>query len=206
MVLLVLVVIWAAVLLVPLVRAKADGTLGDSIGSFRRHLSVLERAAPTTVSPANRLRSPVGPVAIPPYRAPASMLPRPAPGMRRAPMGYPYAASPAALRRRQAQKRRRDVLFALLAGMFGSLLLGMIPGLGLMLWVFLLFVVMTAGYIALLVHMRNLVAERDMKMTFLPAPSAPAAYAGYGERRSATGTYGGAAGSYGELLAHRPAN
>src|SRR4030088_996074 len=88
-VLLVLVAIWAAVLLVPLVRAKADGTLGDSIGTFRRHLSVLERAAPTTVSPANRLRSPTGQVAIPPYRPPASMLPRPAPPTRRMPAGLP---------------------------------------------------------------------------------------------------------------------
>src|ERR1700736_4076076 len=92
-VLLVLVVIWAAVLLTPLVRARADGALGDSIGSFRRHLSVLERAAPTTVSPANRLTIPPPRVATPPYRPPAAPTRRPATASRRAPSGYPYAAS-----------------------------------------------------------------------------------------------------------------
>ena len=48
MVLLVLAGIWVVVIAVPLVRAKTEGKLGDSIGSFRRHLSVLERAAPLT--------------------------------------------------------------------------------------------------------------------------------------------------------------
>ncbi|HEX4865029.1 MAG TPA: hypothetical protein VFV02_13230, partial [Acidimicrobiales bacterium] len=67
-VLLVLAIIWG-VLLVSWLRSRTEGTFSDSVGTFRRHLSVLERAAPSTVAPANRLRS--GPVAgrtsIPPY-------------------------------------------------------------------------------------------------------------------------------------------
>lgn len=206
--LLVLAGIWAAVLLTPLVRARADGALGDSIGSFRRHLSVLERAAPTTVSPANRLRIPPVQVAIPPYRPPASPMRRPVPAGRRVASGYPYAASPAGLRRRQAQRRRRDVLFALVAGMAGSLLLAFIPGLSVMMWVHILLDVLFVGYVALLIRMRNVAAEREMKLTFLPSHAAvpgPATYGAYNGRPSAEG-YGHAAAGYGSLLARQPAN
>lgn len=216
MVLLVLAGIWVAVLLAPVLRARAEGTLGDSIGTFRRHLSVLERTAPTTVSPANRLRTPTGQVAIPPYRPTASKLPRPGPGGRFPSAGYPYAGSPTALRRRQAQKRRRDVLFTLLVGMAGSLLLGLIPSLSVMLWVHVLLDLVFAGYVALLVRMRNVAAEREMKLTFLPG-SAPATYSSYGDGGYGDGGYGDGGGQaavgyggsgtpYGELLARRPAN
>jgi hypothetical protein len=155
---------------------------------------VLERTAPTTVSPANRLRTPTGQVAIPPYRPATPQLPR-----------YPYAGSPSVLRRRQAQKRRRDVLFTLLVGMGASLMLGLIPGLSVMLWVHALLDVLCAGYVALLVRMRNVVAEREMKLTFLPAGPSQASYGRYGGQES-TGSYGRAATSYGELLARRQAN
>jgi hypothetical protein len=204
-VLLVLAGIWAAVLAAWFLRARAEGTLGDSVGMFSRHLSVLERAAPTTVRPANRLRTPAGQVAIPPYR-PSSprYVPRAPAGGRRPPVAYPYAASPAALRRRRAQKRRRDVLFALMAGMAGSLMLGLIPGLGVMLWVHVLLDVLFAGYVALLIRIRNLSTEREMKLTFLPPAPVPA-YGAYDGPR-ATGSYGRAATGYGELLSRRPAN
>ena len=64
--------------------------------------------------------------------------------------------SASAHRRRQAQKRRRDVLFALLAGMAGSLLLSMVHGLGVMLYVHVVLDLLFVGYIGLLVRMRNL--------------------------------------------------
>ena len=205
MVLLVLAVIWIAVLIVPLVRGRAQGGLGNSIGTFRRHLSVLERTAPTTVSPANRLRTPASQAGIPPYRPPSSsLLPRPAVGVRRAPSAYPYAASPAALRRRQAQKRRRDVLFALIAGMAGSLLLGLIPGLSVMLWVHAGLDVLFAGYVCLLIRMRTLATEREMKLTFLPP--VPTVYASYGQSQAAEARYSWAPAEYGDLLARRSAH
>jgi hypothetical protein len=210
LVLLVLAGIWAVVLITPLVRARADGSLGDSIGSFRRHLSVLERAAPTTVPPANRLRIPPAQVAIPPYRPPASPMRRPAASGRRVPSGYgsPYGASPAVMRRRRAQRRRRDVLFALVAGMLGSLMLSRIPGLGAMMWVQVATDLLFVGYVALLIRMRNVSAEREMKLTFLPAHAAvpaPSAYGSYGGPRIAEG-YGQAATGYGSLLARQTAN
>ena len=72
MVLLVLAIIWG-VLLVSWLRSRTEGTFSDSVGTFRRHLNVLERTTPSIVAPANRLRS--GPVAgrtgIPPYRSTA---------------------------------------------------------------------------------------------------------------------------------------
>jgi uncharacterized membrane protein YciS (DUF1049 family) len=141
------------------VRARSEGTLGDSIGSFRRHLSVLERAAPLTVSPANRLRIPGSMSSIPPYRSATA-------GNGRVAMAGQQKTRQ---QRRQAQKRRRDVLLALVVAMGGSALLAMIPGLSIMWMVNLVIDVLFGGYLALLVRMRNVAAEREMKLTFLPA-------------------------------------
>mgnify|MGYP006207422537 CR=1 FL=1 len=46
MVLLVLAGIWAAVLIPPAVRARAEGRPGDSIRNFKRQQSVLRRTGP----------------------------------------------------------------------------------------------------------------------------------------------------------------
>ena len=152
-VLLVLAGIWVAVIVVPLVRAKTEGKLGDSIGTFRRHLSVLERAAPLTVTPANRLRLPHSNGVIAPYRPPAAA----------------HVRVPASRGRHQrAQKRRRDVLMGLVVAMAGSALLAMIPGLGVMWLVNVIVDVLFVVYVAMLVRIRNLAAEREMKLTFLP--------------------------------------
>jgi hypothetical protein len=166
-VLLVLAVVWL-VLLVSWFRSRTDGSFSDSVSSFRRHLTVLERATPGTVRPANRLRS--GPVA---GRQPM----RPGPALR---TGYASRSmvgaagfrrlSPAALRRRQAQRRRRDVFFALLAGVIGTFVVALIPGLKIMWPVQLAFDALFLVYLALLVRMRNLAAERAVKLTFIPPP------------------------------------
>lgn len=160
-VLLVLAGIWAAVIIAPMVRARVEGTPADSIGSFRRQLSVLERTAPSVVHPANRLRMD-GAAAIPPYRPQVARPQLPL-----------VPSSSAALRRQQVRKRRRDVFFALLAGTGGSLLLGLLPGLQVMLFVFAVFAVLLGGYVAMLVRLRNLAAEREMKLRFLPTAGLP---------------------------------
>ncbi len=163
MVLLVLAAIWAAVIVVPLVRARTEGGLGDSIGSFRRHLSVLERAAPRRVAPANRLRMTNVTTSIPPYRGPVSSNAR------------PTSPRQSTTQRRLAQKRRRDVFVALVVGVAFSALLAMIPGLSIMWTVNIVVDLLFVGYVALLVRMRNLAAEREMKLTFLPTPAPLAA-------------------------------
>ncbi|MHB1931168.1 MAG: hypothetical protein ACYCUG_17395, partial [Acidimicrobiales bacterium] len=56
-VLLVLAVAWGAVL-VFWFRSRSQGSFGDSVGMFHRHLHVLERTTPATLAPANRLRGP----------------------------------------------------------------------------------------------------------------------------------------------------
>lgn len=179
MVLLVLAIIWG-VLLVSWLRSRTEGTFSDSVGTFRRHLSVLERAAPSTVTPANRLRS--GPVAgratIPPYRPSSTIR-----GQRIGPSSRPAApAAPAAalrpsgesvMRRRRSQKRRRDVFFALAAGVFGSLLLAVMSGVSAVWSVQVLFDLLLTGYVALLIRMRNLAAERELKLTFMPQSARP---------------------------------
>ena len=211
MVLLVLALIWGA-LLVSWLKSRSESTFSDSVGTFRRHLTVLERATPTTVRPANRLRDGYSGAAQ--YRSSARgqlQAGRPTPARHPAPgrsagaaarptgarSGRPIAGNAAALRRRQAQKRRRDVFFALLAGAAGSFLLALIPGLSIMWAVQVICDVLLAGYVAMLVRIRNLAAERELKLRFIPN-ARPAA-------RSSRSYDFGAAG-YGELELRRAAN
>ncbi len=194
MVLLVLAIVWG-VLLVSWLRSRTNGTFYDSVGTFRRHLTVLERATPAGVHPANRLRT--GPMVGRPVR--------PSPvrtGYQGRPMGRAAGAglrppSPALRRRRQAQKRRRDVFFALLAGVVGTFLLAIIPGLSVMWSVQVVFDLLLVGYVALLVRMRNLAAERELKLTFMPQQTGAL-------RPRATYDFGN--GGYGELGLRRAAN
>jgi hypothetical protein len=148
-VLLFLAVIWAAVLVPPLLRARAEGRPADSIGNFRRQLHVLQRTGPGYVPPANTLR------------AGMSLVPRP-------------PVSSDATRRARTLKRRRDVLFGLLGAMGGSLLLGFVPSLRVLWGLHLVLDVLFAGYVALLVRMRNVAAEQEMKLRFIPRASAAA--------------------------------
>ena len=193
MVLLVLALIWGA-LAVSWLRSRSTSTFSDSVGTFRRHLTVLERTSPTTVAPANRLRG------INPGRTTPSV------GLNRRPvqMGVsipmrtmPMAANSAALRRRAAQKRRRDVFFALLAAATGSLALALLVGISIMWPVQIVCDLLLGGYVMLLVRIRNVAAERELKLRFIPADR-PVARA----RRS----YDFGAAGYGDLDFRRAAN
>lgn len=198
MVLLLLALIWGA-LLVSWLRSRSATTFTDSVGTFRRHLNVLERATPTTVRPANRLVDPVSQ-----YRPASPRGARPTVGPARRP--GPLAANPAGLKRRQVQKRRRDVFFALMAGTVGSLALAIIPGLSIMWSVQVLFDLLLGSYVAILIRMRNQAAEREMKLRYIPSartttarPRRPA----YDSRRPA---YDFGASGYGDLELRRAAN
>jgi hypothetical protein len=155
-VLFILACVWAAVLLPPFLRNRSEARPADSITSFRRQLSVLERTTPGA-----------HPAATPflPYRRPH--------GARNA------VVSPIApvMTRREAQKRRRDILSGLLAAMVGSLILGFVPGMQVMLGLHLVLDVLFVAYVAVLVQVRRAADERELKVRFLPAranPSEPA--------------------------------
>ena len=174
MVLLILAVIWAAVLIPPMLRARAESTAADSIGDFRRQLRVLQRTRRSVGSPhelVERATVPAGsPVADRPLALvgqPATVLhlvPQPPPGHRAA-----GGLSPSA--RARTIRRRRDVFFSLVMGMGTTFVMAMVLT-ETALWVLHLVIDgLFLGYLALLVRMRNIAAEREMKLRFLPPPA-----------------------------------
>ncbi len=60
LVLIVLAVMWIAVLLPPYLRSRSSGRPSDSISSFQRQLSVLERSSPSSPSELGHRRAPAG--------------------------------------------------------------------------------------------------------------------------------------------------
>ena len=138
MVLVVLAVVWAVVLIPPWLRNRAEGRPGDSIGAFHRQLTTLERTGPETAPP----RTPLMPQARP-------------------------AARPAGARAR-LQRRRRGVMLVLGAAMVSTLMLSFVPGLRSMLLLHVIVDLLFAVYVALLIRLRGLSAEREMKLRFLP--------------------------------------
>lgn len=147
MVLLVLAVVWAAVLIPPAVRARAEGRPGDSISAFRRQLAGLHRTSPRSAQV--RMAQPVG----------TSSHHRPR-------VTAPPVVSNAT--RRRTLKRRRDVLTGLVAAAVVTLVLGAIPALRAMWVLHLLVDTALAAYVVLLVRLRNITAEKEMKVRFLP--------------------------------------
>ena len=191
-VLLILVVVWAAVLGPSLLRRRVDRRSGDSIGAFHRQLRVLERAGPTLVDPAFRLTTAL------PDGAPRAVLPAapPRPGLilvrPDAPAMSPRTAAGAAAGRFPAAgstdgvpavaagqdpyfrpgacKRRRDVVLCLVSAVLGSALLGAIPALRPMLLVTAFAGVAAGLYVGLLVRLRHRADERAAKLRYLPPP------------------------------------
>jgi hypothetical protein len=161
-VLLILAGIWAAVLIPPLLAGRAEGRPADSIGDFRRQLHVLRRAAPVSVPAAHSLAT----YGVVPFVA------------------APRTQSRHDAARRRTVKRRRDVFYALLSSMVGTLVLGMVPGMRVLLGLHVVLDALFAAYVFVLVRMRNLAAERDMKVHFLPHAS-PGTEPAFALRRSA---------------------
>ena len=155
MVLLILAVVWAVFLVPQVVRARTESRPSDSIGAFQRQLSVLERTTPGGVTPLRSYRS-VSPVSSTPSAALGG--------------GVAFALPT----RSEVRKRRRDILLGLLAAMAGSLVLGLVPGLRVMLGLHLVLDLLFAGYVALLIRARNLAAEREMKVRYLAGGPEPA--------------------------------
>lgn len=141
-----------------MLRARAENRPAGSIVDFRRGLHVLARTGPGS-GPATGTRADYQPA----YRETAY---RP---VGTAMQQYSPVAVPRAVRRRQAVKRRCDILVGLLVAMGASLVLGLLPGLRVLLAVHVVIDLVFAGYVAALIYMRNLAAEREMKLRFLPS-------------------------------------
>jgi uncharacterized protein (DUF58 family) len=77
------------------------------------------------------------------------------------------ATAPSAARSRTI-RRRRDVLSALIVAVLATLVLGLLPAFRVMLVAHVVADVLLVAYVALLVHQRNVAAEREMKVRFLP--------------------------------------
>ena len=147
MVLMLLAVVWIAVLAPPLLKRGAESRRADSIGDFHRQLGVLRRTGPRAAGLAG-------------YRAPAR------PGVAGATYASQRTAVPVA--RSRTLKRRRDVLVGLVGSTVVFAGIGMVPRLHVVLAAAAITAVLLVAYVAMLVRIRNLAAEREMKLTFLP--------------------------------------
>jgi hypothetical protein len=178
-VLVILAMVWAVFLLPQLFRARAERST-DLIGAFGRQLSVLERATSVSQGSVTRLRPAAGRRAAgarPAGMRPAGMRPAGSIALARAatprPTGGHAVARHRSPGRASARKRRRDIFCGLLVAMGVSLVLSIIPAMGMMLWVHLALDVAFVAYVALLVRVRNLATERELKVRFLPTVSSP---------------------------------
>jgi hypothetical protein len=148
--------------------SRPESRSSDSIGTFRQQLTVLERTGPTSVSPAFRMRNSQTGV----YGASAVSF---APLAAVAPRAVPVPVS----RRRQVQKRRRDVFYGLLVAMVGAAGLGFLPGLSVMWWLSVLLAVALMVYVVVLVQLRAATVDRVARVPTIgyPPPSAFGSYA-----------------------------
>jgi hypothetical protein len=150
-VLFILAVAWA-VYLVNWARSRSEHRSVNSISSFNKHLSVLERTSPGRGAAPTRIAGPA------PQRSNMTLA-RPA----FAPT--PYRRS-AAMTRRQARERRKNVLMGLAGAVMVSLVLAIGLG-GPALYLNLLFDGLLAAYVVVLVQMRRQAEERQVKVRYL---------------------------------------
>jgi hypothetical protein len=206
--LLVLAVAWGTVLFF-WVRSRSQGGFGDSVGLFHRHLHVLERTAPSTLAAANRLRAPVAAPTLA-RRGGVGPSSRPAVGRPSAPTGYGARSSGvqvvANARRRRSQRRRRDVLYILGILAVATAVVAGTTGMRTAVYAQVAVDVVLAAYIALLVRMRNLAAERDLKLRAIPTRPVAQRRAAAGPRRSQAQGGGYVVGGYGDLALRRAAS
>lgn len=171
LVLVILAAIWAAVLLPPYLQNRRETRPGDSIATFRSQLSVLERTTPGgRASALGRHDSPYDArFDVARYAPVAAARPASRPASRRG------APSPAALRRAEVRRRRRDVFLTLLGAVGVTFVLAI--AMGGAVWMLQLAVdVAFSAYVALLVKIQQDNVEHDAKVRYLqPAPrrSAP---------------------------------
>jgi hypothetical protein len=151
-VLLILGVVWAVVLGPSLLRKRAERHSSDSIGAFHRQLRVLEHTGPSLVDPANRMASMTRPISTGPHP----------PEVRHDPFFRPEAC-----------RRRRDVLLVLTATTVATGLLGIVPSMQPVLVLTAFGLAALVGYVVLIVRLRSLAVEREVKLRYLPQATQP---------------------------------
>jgi membrane protein implicated in regulation of membrane protease activity len=177
-VLFILAVVWA-VYLASWFRSRSETRSVNSISSFSRHLSVLERTAPGAGT------SPARAADFGPARAAAGL----------GPLGSPVGSrSPQSV----ARKRRKDILMGLLTATAMTALAGFFVG-GVFVLLFGLSFVLTVAYVVLLAQARKRLVEKRAKVRYLaPQHTARSAEPGWEdeywservhEGRTADGTY-----------------
>jgi hypothetical protein len=171
---LVLAVTWAVVLTFWF-RSRSQPSLSDSVTQFHRHLRVIQRAAPATMVPANRLRGPVcAPMPLGPMLPPAAAEDHvagldgadrdgPTPALDPVRRGAAYREQVAANRRRRVQRRRRDVLIVLAAVAVATLVLTLVDRIPDAALAQIVSDVALAGYILLLAGAHTSAARRSAR-------------------------------------------
>ena len=151
--LLFLVAVGWAIYVAAWVRSRGERRGVNSISSFSKHLSVLERTSPARVGPGSSVdRRPPG--------RPEPIFP-----------AANYAPSRASMTLSDARRRRRNVLYALAGAALATLVL--IPFAGsMMVLLHIVADLLLVGYIGLLIRTQRLAAERRVKVHYLPTMSA----------------------------------
>jgi hypothetical protein len=162
LVLALLVVLWIAVLAPSFVRGRSSAGHGrSSISSFRNQLDTLQRTGGSDRRGATRPAVVVQSRAVAPMRASNHAAPRsPRPG---APARRPGNRS----RYAQAQARRRRVLIGLLAAVPTTMVAALLFG-GWFIVAQLAADALLGGFVFLLLRAKQVAAEREMKVAFLP--------------------------------------
>ncbi|MEJ5255954.1 MAG: hypothetical protein WHS89_11435 [Acidimicrobiales bacterium] len=164
-VLFLLALLWA-VYLASWFRGRSERPV-NSISSFNKHLSVLERT-----SPARH-----GLPAVQPRGSRATVTPLHGTG--------PLLVRRSVMTISEARRRRRDVLFALAGAALVTLLLAIVAG-GIFLWLQVLADLLLVVYAGLLVRTQQLASERRAKVRYLSGPVAVPAEPAYYLPRSAS--------------------
>lgn len=156
LVLFILAVMWAAVLVPPMMRNRQEiGRSRDSVGAFRSQLSTLGRTGPVVYAPASRLDAAQGPIGSA-VEATSSTLGGPV----AAPSGMPRSPH-------EAERRRRDIIRVLAAAAVLSLIVALLMPSAIA-WVLHLGIDLLLGtYVVMVSRLRSMAMERDQKVHYL---------------------------------------
>jgi hypothetical protein len=164
-VLIILAVLWAVVLLPPLLRSRSQRSV-DSIVDFNYKLDMLGQTNGNRRS--FRRRAPMPDPGVPPIVAPPGLA---AQGY--APAGYAAVPGLGVDPAVRSAKRRRDVLRVLGFAFLGTMLIAVLAGSSAA-WALQIFVdVVAAAYLSLWAWMRNVQAERIDKVRYMPELRTP---------------------------------